>query len=354
MATVASMPAELQRARALVLAHGWNATAYQILHPDIRLWFAAAGDAVVGYVRHGRTRVVAGAPVCAAARVGAVAAEFTAAAASQRERVCWFAAESRLAAVAAGERVCLGAQPVWRPDALVARFAAHRSLRAQLHRARNKGVAVAEVCAASAVDDAGLQRCRREWLATRGLPTLHFLTEPRTLVAPLDRRLFVATRDGRTVAFLVAAPIPARRGWLVEQIVRGRGACNGTAELLLAAAARAFAASGAELLTLGLAPLAPRGQPTGERPPWRVRALLAWLRAHGRRFYDFRGIEAWKAKFGPERWEPVYALAAPGVGLGSLYAIAGAFARGSPWVLMARGLWRATGIELRRTWSRRR
>jgi len=33
--------------------------AYQILNPGIELWFAGAGDAVVGFVRHGCTRVVA-------------------------------------------------------------------------------------------------------------------------------------------------------------------------------------------------------------------------------------------------------------------------------------------------------
>ena len=30
------------RARALVLAHGWNATAYQILNPGSLHWFAAS------------------------------------------------------------------------------------------------------------------------------------------------------------------------------------------------------------------------------------------------------------------------------------------------------------------------
>ena len=55
-------PRATDRARALVLQHGWNATAYQIVNPGIALWFARAGDAVAGYVRRSRTRVVAGAP----------------------------------------------------------------------------------------------------------------------------------------------------------------------------------------------------------------------------------------------------------------------------------------------------
>jgi hypothetical protein len=40
----------LEKARQLILEFGWNSTSYQILNPGIKHWFAAAGDAVVGYV----------------------------------------------------------------------------------------------------------------------------------------------------------------------------------------------------------------------------------------------------------------------------------------------------------------
>ena len=38
----------LEHARRLVLAHGWNATAYQIINPGIDHWFSSRGDAVIG------------------------------------------------------------------------------------------------------------------------------------------------------------------------------------------------------------------------------------------------------------------------------------------------------------------
>src|SRR5262249_40722289 len=202
----------------------------------------------------------AGAPVCALLRLPAVTAEFEAEAAAQRQQVCYFAAESRLEALPRPDgryaRVLLGAQPVWRPDQLLAWVEGHASLRAQLQRARNKGVAVTEWAPEAAGRSQALQQCLRQWLATRGLPTLHFLVGPRTLEQAFDRRVFVAARAGAPVAFLVATPIPCRQGWLVEQIVRGQGACNGSSELLLVAAARALLQSGAQHLTLGLSPLA--------------------------------------------------------------------------------------------------
>lgn len=110
---------EFRSARALILEYGWNATAYQILNPGIALWFSAAGDGVVGFVRHRGTLVAGGAPVCALDRLGAVAAEFVAYARKRGHRVCYFGAgkrlESRYANDAAWSRVLLGAQPVWDP-----------------------------------------------------------------------------------------------------------------------------------------------------------------------------------------------------------------------------------------------
>ncbi|HMI57811.1 MAG TPA: phosphatidylglycerol lysyltransferase domain-containing protein, partial [Gemmatimonadaceae bacterium] len=80
------------RARALVLEHGWNATAYQILNPGIAHWFSRAGDAVIGYVTRSGVRVVAGAPVCAEERLHDVVAEFAADARAAGDRVCYFGA----------------------------------------------------------------------------------------------------------------------------------------------------------------------------------------------------------------------------------------------------------------------
>src|SRR5690606_33792566 len=105
----------------------------------------------------------------------------------------------------------------------------------------NKGVEVHEWPAAQAGADPRLRDCLLDWLSTRGLPPLHFLVETRTLERLYDRRVFVALRPAELVGFLVASPIPARGGWLIEQIIRGSGAPNGTAELLIDAAVRGIA-----------------------------------------------------------------------------------------------------------------
>lgn len=344
-------PESLEHARELVLGYGWNSTCYQILNPGFTLWFSRAGGAVVGYVRHNGIRVVGGAPVCPKERLHAVAQEFEDEASNCGERVCYFGAGDRLEQLYRRSEqyaeVIIGGEPVWNPHDWTGIVANHSSLRAQLNRARNKGVTVEEWPAERAQNHPELRRCLGEWLRTRGLPALHFMVETDTLSRMFDRRCFIAERGGNVIGFLVASPIPQRRGWLVEQIVRGNNAVNGTNELLLDAAMDALNSSRAEYVTLGLAPLSRQaGSGHGDTPAW-LSVLLTWMRAHGRRFYNFKGLEAFKSKFRPERWEPVYAVVnEPQFSPDVLYAIAGAFASGSPVALLAGALWQAFTQEV--------
>jgi phosphatidylglycerol lysyltransferase len=350
-------PADVNRARELVLQYGWNATAYQILNPGIAHWFSAAGDAVIGYVRRSGVRVVAGAPVCAPDRLRDVAVEFAANAHACGDRVCYFGAGERLEETlrrdGAHGTVGLGAQPSWDPRRWGSIVARRASLRAQLNRARNKSVAVTQWSAERAEKNPVLERLLNEWLGGLGLPPLHFLIETDTIALTRDRRIFVAGRGGTEVAYLVASPVPARRGWLIEQIVRGHAAPNGTSELLVDAAMHALAEEGAEYVTLGLAPLSRQSRFSDPSvPPW-LRLALSWVRAHGRRFYDFDGLDRFKTKFAPEEWEEIIAIddRAP-FSMRTLWAIAAAFGGSSPITLFARTVGRAIVQELR--WLARR
>ncbi len=345
------MPADLARTREIVLAYGWNSTSYQILNPGIRRWFASAGDAVVGYVPAAGVRVVAGAPVCAGERLAAVAAEFEREAAANGEKVCYMAAEARLEAVYKSDRghgkVLLGAQPVWRPETWPEIAAAHKSLRAQFNRARNKGVAVAEWPPEKASRNADLGACLHGWLAEKGLPPLHFMVEPETLGRLYDRRVFVAEKDDRVVGFLVLSPVATRRGWLFEQFVHCPQAPNGTVEMMIDCAMRGLAADGFEYATLGLSPLSSRAPVAPFDNPFWLRLLLAWMRRHGQRFYNFDGLDRFKAKLRPERWEPIFAIySRPRISPRALYAIAAAFSENRPFRLVFGGLAKAAATEI--------
>jgi phosphatidylglycerol lysyltransferase len=350
---------EWQAARDLVMRYGWNAVAYQILNPGMKLWFSAARDAVAGYAAFGRVWIIAGAPVCALERLPDVARELEDDARAHGARVLFFGAGVRLEQAYAGRTdhslVRIGAQPSWEPDAWAEIVRRKSSLRAQLNRARNKGVEVREWSPEYAAKSDVLRSVLQEWLDTRGLPPLHFLVTPELLDTLGDRRIFVAERGDDVVGFVVATAIPARRGWLVEQWPRRRAAPNGTTHLLIDAAMRAFADAGARYSTLGLSPLSERAGVVFDGQPAWLRLAMHWIRAHGRRFYDFRGLEAFKASAQPMVWEPIFAIA-PGKRITpfTLRAIAGAFSDGSPERLLFRAIVAGAAKEVERLIGRNR
>ena len=341
---------DFARAREIVLRHGWNTTCFQIVNPGLEYWFGPNGGSAVGYVTSNDVRVVAGAPVCSEEDLGTVAGSFEQDAADNGKAVCYFGAEARLEKIYRNDPghsfVLLGAQPVWRPPDWGRIVSNHSSIRSQLNRAKNKGVAVLEWSTERARNSPELRDCLHSWLEIKGLPPLHFVIEPETLERLENRRIFVAERDGRVEAFLVLSPIPTRSGWLTEQFPHRQGAPNGTVELMMDAAIRAVAAEHCEYVTLGLSPLSKRAKiEPFDNPVW-LRFLLAWMRKHGQRFYNFDGLDHFKAKLRPEYWEPVFAISNDREFSGrALWAIAMAFTDNKPFRVFGTGLTKALKEE---------
>lgn len=341
----------LVRARAIVLAHGWNTTAYQILNPGFRYWFDPAGDAVAGIVATPSLWVVAGAPVAPPSRLAAVAARLEADAAAAQAQVCYVAAQERLERIHKELRgsslVHLGAEPCWDPAGWEGILAGTSSLRAQVARSRNKRVEVTEETLSDGPAGEAIGEVLREWLDTRGLPPLGFLTMPWLLGRMGDRRLFVARQGGIPVAFAILSPVPGRDGWLVEQVARRPAAPNGVGEQLVDAAFRRIAAEGARFVSLGIVPLSRRAAGP-DAAPWWLRGAFAWGRAHGRRFYNFDGLDRFKAKLRPDDWQPVYAIFnAPAPTIPLLWGMLEAVVGGPPLAFLGRVVGRALRTEWR-------
>ncbi len=163
-----------------------------------------------------------------------------------------------------------------------------------------------------------------------------------------DRVVLLARCQGVPVAFLVASPARARNGYLVELLARSPAAPNGTSELLVDAAMRRFADDGCEYATLGLVALSHAADAEMRANPVWMRAMMYFARAHANRFYNFRGLERFRVKMAPGRWETIYAIANEArFSLRSLYAMGGAFSGIPPWAAIAMGVARAVGAECR-------
>ncbi|HVS82986.1 MAG TPA: phosphatidylglycerol lysyltransferase domain-containing protein, partial [Pyrinomonadaceae bacterium] len=109
------------------------------------------------------------------------------------------------------------------------------------------------------------------------------------------------------------SPIPARKAWYLEDVLREPDAPHGTSTLLVTEALARLKAEGALLATLGTSPLATCG-PDDIATEHRV--IARTLDAASRRlggFYNFEGLRRFKAKFVPSWWESEYALSQHGV-----------------------------------------
>jgi len=310
------------RVLALLKRHGWNATSFQVLEQGFEYWFW--GDsACVAYVDTGRAWVVGGAPIASAEQLAEVAVAFVAHAKAASRRVVFFATEQRFAEAHGFVSILVGEQPIWDPADWAGNVRDSKSLREQLRRARAKGVTVRllqpdEVALPEAPLRLAVERLIHRWMGAQPMPPMGFLVRVQPFLFPEEKRLFVACMGERVVGFAGVIPVYARSGWFIEDLIRAPDAPNGTVESLVDAAMRCAADTGASYLTLGLAPL------SGAVEFW-----LGAARKYGSALYDFGGLQAFKAKFKPRKWVPIY-LSHP-LGESSyraIYASLAAFARG--------------------------
>jgi len=143
-------------------------------------------------------------------------------------------------------------------------------------------------------------RLSEEWLAAKGLPEMGFTLGGLDELADDAIRCLVAVGPAGEIQ-AVTSWLPAYRGgaaigWTLDVMRRSGTASPGLVEFLIATAAMAFQADGAEWMSLSGAPLAlPAGAADGSR-------LTRLLDLAGRTMepvYGFRSLLAFKAKFQP-------------------------------------------------------
>ena len=301
---------ERRRVLAVLRRHGWNATSFQVLEPGFKYWFADE-DACVAYVDTGRSWVAAGAPLTEPARLREVAEAFHRRALEARRRLAFFAVEQRAVKALDWRSLNVGEQPEWDADSWPETLRTSSSLREQLRRARAKGVSVrlasaGELSSTESPLRGALERLVAGWLRRHEMAPMGFLVQVDPLTLLEEHRVYLAEQEDQLVGFLSAAPIFARPGWLLQNLIRAPEAPNGTTELLVDHAMRDAAQSEGEdspMVTLGLAPLA--GQ---------VVPALRLARSAGSVLFDFEGLRAFKARLRPSRWSPIHLVYPPDQG----------------------------------------
>jgi hypothetical protein len=283
-----------------VKRHGADAVSFQSLKVDAQWWIDAPPPAgsggAVAYVSSGRSWIAIGTPLAEDRWRATAVRRFCAAARASRRRPIFFGVEDRRPFTGC-RLLTIGLQSVLRPAAWDTTLRQRPKLREQLRRARAKGITVRAVSAGDLAPGAPLradvERLRREWLSTRALEPLEFLVAVDPFYAAHEHRYFVAERRGVPVQFLSSVPIYERDGWLMEDMLRGTAAPNGTTELLIDAMMSSVSREQG-WLTPGLTPL------TGAIPWW-----LRLFRFSSVALYDFSGLLRFRSRLHPPSWDEV-------------------------------------------------
>jgi phosphatidylglycerol lysyltransferase len=344
--------------------------------------------AIVAYTDTGRSWIAAGRPLVATHLVQPAAERFAEAARAAGRHAAFFCVED-LTAFPTFRHMRIGLQSELEPAQWPATLRRSRHLREQVRRARAKGVRVRRVHPGELTEGsplrAELERLARTWLATRAMEPMGFLVSVELFHQPDAHIYLIAERPApvgrgtavgrgfshaghegqkaaagqaagvgqgfspaghagqeaavgqepavgrgfsptmQVVQCLSAVPIPGRRGWLLEDMLRAPDAPNGTTELILDQFFREVGEQ-ADVVTPGLTPLA------GD-VPWWLRASAIIMRP----LYDFEGLRRFRARLSPQRWAPVWLVWDRGPAVLMLLDLFRAFARGR----LVRFAWRS-------------
>jgi phosphatidylglycerol lysyltransferase len=303
----------------LQMLYGFNAHSLVSIAPGAEMWSTPDIDGAIIYSEFGRVWLAAGDPLATQDESAELARQF-AAFAKRRNRVVAFVPTSsqfaRQVVPSDFSAVKCGAAPYFDLQTWNPRGDSAKKLRAGVNQARRAGVEIELATDLNKTFKSETADVCMRWLGARpAATTFGWLVALDPFMHAEYKRYFAARVGGKLVGVLAASPIPARKGWYLEDVINEPNAPQGTATLLVVEALKHLKAEGAALATLGTAPLAtdgPNDIPTEHRV---VARTLDMASRNLGSFYNFEGLRRFKGKFVPSWWESEYALSQRGVAM---------------------------------------
>jgi lysylphosphatidylglycerol synthetase-like protein (DUF2156 family) len=300
--------------------YGYNPHSLVSIAPGALVWSTPEIDGAIIYGEFGRVWLAAGDPLTAPENRWELAHRFVARAKRKNRVVAFVPSTSDFAHLAAAEdftAVKVGASPYFDLQHWEPRGDSAKKLRSGINQARRGGVEVEAISGSvkQSLKHEATQLSMR-WLASHPSGMVFgWLVALDPFLHSDHKRYFTARVNGELIGFLAASPIPARRGWYLEDVLHDDEAPPGTSTLLVVEALRCLREQGAALATLGTAPLATDGLndlPVESRVVERTLEMASRKLGH---FYNFEGLRRFKGKFVPSHWESEYALLPRGVAI---------------------------------------
>jgi phosphatidylglycerol lysyltransferase len=324
----------LDRALA-ILARQPEAAAGLVRLGDKQVLVSDCGDAFLMYARQGRSLIALFDPVGPKPLWAPLVAKFIAEARRCRCRPVFYQVSADFLPITVEMRLQalkLGEQAVVDLTGFSLAGGAWLKLRRSINRAERDGLAfelLAPEAVVSAMDE--LRAVSDTWLSAHEAAEKGFSLgtfDPDYLAAG---PVAVIRLHGRIVAFASVMTEASGGDAFIDLMRHVPGVHRGMMDLLFVKIMETLKSQGFRSLNLGMAPLA--GLAAHDRAPaWNHLARQVF--EHGERFYNFRGVRAFKEKFDPD-WRPRYlAVAGQGFPLASLIDVTLLIGGG------LKGLWR--------------
>lgn len=296
----------------LLRRYGGGSLGWMRTWPTFATWTTRDGALGISYCVVGTVAIAIGDPVGPRDRYAQAVREFDQFCKYAGWTPCWFAATGDLVAAAEGWRATqIGEDTVI--DLATMKFVGKswQDVRTARNRAEREGITMLTGALADFSPElrAEIERISAEWVSDKALPEMGFTLGTVGHALDPEIRTHVAV-DGLGQVHGVTTWLPVHAdgevvGWTLD-LMRRRPGGDGfrpVIEFLIAESALLFQAQGCRTVSLSVAPLARRAQPSGRRTVLdRTLDLLSRLLEPA---YGFRSLLAFKAKFHPE-FRPVY------------------------------------------------
>lgn len=308
-------PSEAEMMQALaILSRQPNAAAGLVRLGDKTLLFSDCGQAFIMYACRGRSMVALFDPVGDPALWGPLTQKFLALAARLRKRPVFYQVSPEFLPVSAALGLKLhklGEQAVIDLQAFSLAGGDWLKLRRSVNRAERDGLSFDMIAPADvpAVMDE-LNRVSEQWLAGHNAREKGFSLGTFRQDYVASEPVAVIRLEGRIVAFANVLTTASGGDAFIDLMRSVPGVHRGAMDLLFVRIMEHLKERGMRSLNLGMAPLAGLAG-DGRAPLWN--RIGRHVFEKGERFYNFRGVLAFKSKFDPE-WQPRY-LAVRGGGL---------------------------------------
>ena len=259
----ALFPTEQQQETVAALAHhyGKNSISYFALEPGKSYFFTDSGKSVISYVLEGNVAVVAGDPIGPEEEMLPAIQQFMAFCQEQDWMVVFWQVRDVLVDLYQAAKLHvlkIGEDAIVSTRAFTLSGKAMANVRSSAKRAEKEGVHV--VFWHGLVRDvdhlAQMEQISRSWLARKGGNEMGFSMGRFDPYCDAEQIYALAVdKANRVHGFVTFVPIYGRNGWGLDLMRRADQAAPGTMERLLASTIEHLGAEGADVVSLGLAPM---------------------------------------------------------------------------------------------------